>query len=81
LSTNEVFASGQVFTLPIESIMGKCEVLTLDEYYVLSFTENSIYFSRASYDMEKKKLSPDVTKWSKRYCYCQNPYNPDIEYV
>lgn len=31
--------------------------------------------------MEKKKLSPEVTNWSKRYCYCQNPYNPDIEYV
>ena len=64
MSTNEVFASGQTFILPVESIIGKCEVLTLDEYFLLGFIENSIYFTRAAYDMESKKLTPDVSEWT-----------------
>jgi hypothetical protein len=29
ISNNEVFASGQTFVLPVEAIMGKCEILTV----------------------------------------------------
>ncbi len=69
-STNEVFASGQTFVLPIESIMGRCEVLTLDEYSELGFIENSIYYTRAAYDMDTQRLSPEISSWPKEYCVC-----------
>ncbi len=31
--------------------------------------------------METKKLSPVISQWPKKYCVCDSPYNPDMEYV
>lgn len=31
--------------------------------------------------METKKLSPEIFQWPKKYCVCDSPYNPDMEYV
>lgn len=62
--------------------MGKCEVLTLEEYSVLGFIHNSIYFTRAAYDMETQKLTPNIfSEDQKKFCFCEAPYNPDLEWV
>lgn len=81
ISTNEVFPSGQIYVLPCEAIIGKCEILNIEEYGALGVVENSIYFTRASYDVEKEKFDPEPIDWGEKYCICQRPYNPDMEYI
>lgn len=81
MSGNEVFASGLRFVLPVEGIMGKCEVITIDEYAELGNVENSIYFTRAAYDVQTGRLTPDLYLEKSPYCYCEKPYNPDLGYI
>jgi hypothetical protein len=80
LSTAEVFPSGQLNYVTIESILRKCFVIENSEYEYLQNAGENIHFSRAVYDCEKGELEPNPSEWTKE-CYCQNPVNPDLPYV
>ncbi len=43
--------------------------------------DTQIYFSRASYNIETETLTPSIEEWEPKYCVCQKPYNPDLEWV
>ena len=64
----------------IESIKGKCNVLTYNEYEFLMNTGDSIHFSRAIFDPKSGELKPGLEEWEKT-CYCNTPPNPDLAYV
>lgn len=80
LSEAEVFPSGQINYVPIESIMRKCYLLSEKEYEELTNAGDCIHFSRAVYDSGNGKISPDPSSW-KTYCMCQQPINPDRTYI
>jgi hypothetical protein len=50
ISNYELFNSNHKDTIFIETIIGKCTVLTLDEYELLDEVNGNIYYTRAFYD-------------------------------
>ena len=52
----------------------------IHEYWLLGIIENSIYFSRAAYNLDTETLTPSIEEMSK-YCVCEKPYNPDLEWA
>jgi hypothetical protein len=80
ISAAEVFPSKEKIYLYVESIKGKCSILTLEEYGDLGLTSEINFFSRAGFDFERKLIVPDPATW-KRDCVCGQPTNPDLQYV
>lgn len=56
LSEYELFESNHKDVIYIETVIGKCCVLSIDDYDKLEEVNNSTYFSRAFYDPVKVSL-------------------------
>lgn len=81
MSDAEVFPSPKsLFCVYVESIKGKCFLLSYEEYSEMSTSYEYYYFSRASFDEESETVVPSPETWKKE-CYCNKPLNPDRVYV
>ncbi len=80
ISDFEVFKTEHSDIIFIESLINKCYVYTYDEYEELENHSDFTFFSRASYDPNKKMLNPSFDKWEKA-CKCMLPLNPDQLYI
>lgn len=74
LSQGEVFDSKKTALIPLESLIEKAEVLTLEEYNTLDFADDCTYFCRAT--LFGKTLYPPFSEWE-LMCTCQQIINPD----
>lgn len=74
LSQAEVFDSKTIGVIPIETVIEKATVLTLEEYNNLDEADDCTFFCRASYD--GKKLKPPLSQWA-QMCVCRQIVNPD----
>ena len=79
-STAEVFPSGQIDCVPVESIMRKCYVIQNTEYEYLQNAGDNIHFTRAALNVRTRELEPHPSEWTKE-CYCGSPVNPDLAYI
>lgn len=81
ISEYEIFKTDHRDIIFIESIISKCIVLSFEEYdSLMNPQEENTYFTRASFDTYKKRITPPIEKWSTS-CYCQMPLNPDQLYI
>jgi len=80
ISKYEVFLSTHRDFVMVDCINGVCQVLTLEDYDKLNVITPNTFFTRASYDVVKKKVNPPVDAWSK-HCVCLTPLNPDFMYI
>lgn len=80
ISDYEVFPTNHKDIIYIESVIGKCEVYTYEEYENLSEHTEKTFFSRARYDPHSQLLSPRFENW-KIGCVCGCPLNPDQLYI
>jgi len=80
ISIAEVFPSSIKYCLPIESIKGKCQIVSFEEYGQMTTTLENYFYTRSKYDQETRKLIPGPEEW-KKACSCGAPENPDLPYV
>eukprot|EP01137_Pigoraptor_chileana_P029637 Opistho-2@15086 len=72
----EIFTGSHMDIIPPESILGKCRVVTLQEYEQLKGPATvPTFFLRSHYDQIAKVLNEDHLH---RECVCQRPENPDL---
>ena len=77
----EVFLTNHADKVWVQSINGKAQVLTLDEFDALDTAPVNTFYSRAEYDINKKCLKPPFEKWGNRACSCKMPTNPLQQYI
>lgn len=70
--------SDHIDTIDSSTIIGHCRVLTLEQYMELKTVPEHTYYSRFFYSPSKKIFKPDSVAV---FCYCEMPYNPDLEMV
>eukprot|EP01024_Parvocaulis_polyphysoides_P064065 TRINITY_DN742_c2_g1_i7.p1 TRINITY_DN742_c2_g1~~TRINITY_DN742_c2_g1_i7.p1 ORF type:complete len:378 (-),score=75.82 TRINITY_DN742_c2_g1_i7:75-1208(-) len=70
----ELFKSTHVQQISLDTVLGKCQVLSLEAYEGLSEVDDTIFFSRFTYHPIDHRFYPDQVFV---YCECQFPYNPD----
>ena len=80
ISDYQVFPTNHYDFIYIESLNGKCEIISYDEYDSNPSVSNNVYFQRASYDYLRKKIFPPISEWPIG-CICSKPLNPDLEYI
>ena len=80
ISDYELFPTEHRDVIVIETVIGKCEVYTYEEYENLSEHTEKTFFSRASYDPLSQLLNPKIEEW-KSGCVCGCPLNPDQLYI
>ena len=80
ISESELFKSNHLDIIKIESILRKCQILSISEYDKCEDLSEDTFFSRASFDLLKNKLTPKIENWDKS-CICELPLNPDQMYV
>eukprot|EP00897_Mesotaenium_endlicherianum_P001125 jgi/Mesen1/11012/ME000098S10402 len=70
----ELFLSDHYDVTSADTIEGKCNVYSFQEYQALSSVDDDEYFCRFEYKAASGAFHPDhVTV----YCLCEMPYNPD----
>ena len=80
ISEYEVFKTNHYDVIFIETIIGKCLILTFEEYESQIEVNNNVFYSRYGYDPTKNLLLPRFEKWEK-HCKCILPLNPDQLYI
>ena len=80
ISDYELFPTEHKDVIFIETVIGKCDVYTYEEYEALDDHTETTFFSRAKYDPKNQLLIPRFDDWSKG-CVCQRPLNPDQLYI
>jgi hypothetical protein len=51
--------------------------VTLEAYSELGEVDESVFYTRAKYDIKKKSIVPAFALWP-TLCVCKKPENPDI---
>ncbi|CAI2364815.1 unnamed protein product [Moneuplotes crassus] len=80
IGDNEVFPTNHKDIIPLESIICKVQVLHLSEYQDCSLVNQSIFYTRAKFDVIQNRLFPPFSKWDK-LCICEKPQNPNMLYI
>lgn len=75
-----MFPSNEQYCLDIASIIGKCIIITVEDYGNLELTSDNVYFTRSDYDTESECLLTAPEQW-KTDCICAMPTNPDLTYL
>eukprot|EP01023_Acetabularia_acetabulum_P004835 TRINITY_DN12038_c0_g1_i1.p1 TRINITY_DN12038_c0_g1~~TRINITY_DN12038_c0_g1_i1.p1 ORF type:complete len:357 (+),score=62.94 TRINITY_DN12038_c0_g1_i1:388-1458(+) len=70
----ELFKSTHLQQISLDTVLGKCQVLSLEAYEGLSEVDDTVFFSRFTYHPVDHRFYPDQVYV---YCECQFPYNPD----
>eukprot|EP00347_Sterkiella_histriomuscorum_P012549 403368140 len=76
----ELFPTTHTDLVYVQSLNGKCNIVTLDEFEQLKAANNDTFFTRADFDIHRKILKPSFDKWPK-ICSCQRPTNPQQFYI
>uniref|UniRef100_A0A7N0UMD8 BAH domain-containing protein n=1 Tax=Kalanchoe fedtschenkoi TaxID=63787 RepID=A0A7N0UMD8_KALFE len=71
---NELFLSNHVDTQLPESIEGKCNVCTFEEYLKLDVVENTDYFYRLQYDPNTQQFNPNRLEVYGTLNFQHNPF-------
>ena len=77
LGDNELFFSDHVETVYIDSILGKCDVNSLQEYDNLENMQDEYYFSRTKLITRENRIEPSFERWE-TFCICNKPMNPNL---
>ena len=80
ISDYELFPTNHRDIIYIETVIGKCEVFTYEEYENLEEHTEKTFYTRAKYDPLNQILIPRFDEW-KKGCVCQCPLNPDQLYI
>ncbi|KEJ83104.1 PHD-finger family protein [Oxytricha trifallax] len=80
ISDVEIFPTNHFDKTFVQTINAKCTVKTLEEYEQLEQVGEDTYFTRASYDLNKKTFKPEFKEWETS-CSCKLPTNPLQQYV
>ncbi|CDW81636.1 phd-finger family protein [Stylonychia lemnae] len=80
ISEQEVFPTNHQDKVYVQSLNGKCKIVTLEEFEQNPTVTPDIFFSRAEYDHINKVLKPSFNDWPK-ICSCQKPQNPQQTYI
>lgn len=80
IGENEVFPSKHYDKIFADAIVAKCQVYSIKEYDEIQITDQTSYFTRATYCPLTKTLTPSFRKWE-RLCVCQKPLNPNLLYI
>jgi len=70
----ELFNSDHPDQCDIQTVLGKCRVMTLRKYQELDPVGDHDYFTRFTYKPARKEFEPDRVPV---FCVCEMPYNPD----
>ena len=63
ISDAELFLSDHEQDVEVESIQSKIEVLTLEQYTAVSEQDYDVFFTRAKYVTQAKRLYPEMKQW------------------
>jgi len=78
---NELFESDHKDRIFIESILGKCKVLQLEDYLREGgLSLPNIFLCRARYDTKSREFKPSIDRWEK-ICHCKTVFNPNREWI
>lgn len=77
LGENELFYSDHSETVYIDSILGKCEVFSIQDYDSIDTIEDNAYYSRATFITKEGRLEPPFVSWE-TLCTCNKPMNPNL---
>ena len=80
IGENEVFPSKHYDKIFADAIVAKCLVYSIKEYDEIQLTDNTTYFTRATYCPLTKTLTPSFQNWE-RLCICYKPLNPNLLYI
>jgi hypothetical protein len=80
IGENEVFPSKHYDKIFADAIVAKCQVYSIKEYDEIQITDQTSYFTRATYCPITKTLTPSFKRWE-RLCVCQKPLNPNLLYI
>ena len=80
IGENEVFPSKHYDKIFADAIVAKCLVYSIKEYDEIQLTDNTTYFTRATYCPLTKTLTPSFHNWE-RLCICYKPLNPNLLYI
>ena len=80
ISDYELFSSSHKDIILTETVISPCKVLSFEDYQNIEDNTDTIFFTRANYDIKSKLLSPPVSQWEK-LCSCRMPLNPDVMYI
>lgn len=70
----ELFLSDHTDSCSVATVIGKCRVLTLQDYQALPKVGPDDYYSRFTYRPASREFAPDRVPV---FCKCELPYNPD----
>lgn len=79
IGRKELFISDHIDFIPVDSIIGKASILSLEGYFYNSRTD-SAYFSRAKYLFRSHEVDPPFEDWPP-ICTCGGVLNPDLSYL
>ena len=77
MGENELFSSDHEEIVYIGFIIGKCEVLTIQEYDNCEAIADNTYYSRAKFVTKEDRLEPPYNEWE-TLCSCNKPMNPNL---
>ncbi|CDW71979.1 bah-phd domain-containing protein [Stylonychia lemnae] len=80
ISDQEVFPTNHYDQVYVQTINGKCTILTLGDYEKRPLVNEETYFTRASYNRNTKTFKPYFDDWDYQ-CSCKMPTNPDQTYI
>ena len=81
ISVAELMESNLEQDISVQSIYGKIEVVTFEEYHSKDEVETDFhFFTRSYFDSKTKVIRPLLSQW-KRSCICDCIINPDHKYV
>jgi hypothetical protein len=80
ISDYELFPTEHKDIVFIETIIGKCQIYTYNEYESLDDHNEYTFFTRARYDPKNQLLIPRFDEWIKG-CVCKRPLNPEQLYI
>ena len=77
MGENELFYSDHSETVYIDSIIGRCDVFSIDEYDNCDTINDDTYYSRAKFITKENRLEPPFHHWE-TLCTCNKPMNPNL---
>ena len=77
IGDNEVFLSDHTDIVFVESIINKCEVLSIQEYDQRQITDERTFYCRSKFLTLDNKLDPPFEEWA-TLCSCNKPMNPNL---
>ena len=76
----ELFGTNHYQNVFVQTINGRCSLLTLQEFEDSAPTKPDTYYTRAEFDTKKRVFTPDYSAWE-TLCSCKMPSNPLQKYI